>query len=105
MAAEMSAVLSGTSAQTLTLGIDREGRILQHDRGAGDLLSAQPGALLGTNLLTLITGPGDPAEALSGLIDAAKADRENTTVLTIRTASRSAVDAVVTVEPIRSNDS
>ncbi len=104
MAAEMSAVLSGTSAQTLTLGIDREGRILQHDRGAGDLLSAQPGALLGTNLLTLITGPGDPAEALSGLIDAAKADRENTTVLTIRTASRSAVDAVVTVEPIRSND-
>ncbi len=104
MAAEMSAVLSGTSAQTLTLGIDREGRILQHDRGAGDILAGRPGSLLGTNLRALITGPGDPEEALSGLIEAIRADRESTTVLTIRTASRAAVDAVVTLEPIRSND-
>src|SRR5712692_6711271 len=104
MAAEMSAVLSSTSAQTLTLGIDREGRILQHDRGAGELLADRPGALLGTDLRALIAGPGDAAEALNGLIDAIRADREATTVLTIRTASRSDVDAVVSAEPIRSND-
>jgi serine phosphatase RsbU (regulator of sigma subunit)/anti-sigma regulatory factor (Ser/Thr protein kinase) len=104
MAAEVSAVLSSTSAQTLTLGIDRTGRILQHDRGAGDILADKPGKLLGTDLRTLITGPGDPAEALGGLIDAIRSDRESTTVLSVRTASRSVVDAVVTVEPIRSND-
>src|SRR6266700_1460593 len=104
MAAGMSAVLSGTSAQTLTLGIDREGRILPHDRGAGDIIAGRPGSLLGTNLRALITGPGDPEEALSGLIEAIRADRESTTVLTIRTASRAAVDAVVTREPIRSSD-
>jgi serine phosphatase RsbU (regulator of sigma subunit)/anti-sigma regulatory factor (Ser/Thr protein kinase) len=104
MTAEVSAVLSTTSVQTLTLGIDRAGRILQHDRGAGDILADQPGKLLGTDLRTLITGPGDPAEALGGLIDAIRSDREITTVLSVRTASRSVVDAVVTVEPIRSND-
>src|SRR5258707_13638695 len=104
MAAEMSAVLSSTSAQTLTLGIDRKGRIRQHDRGAGDILADKPGSLLDTDLGELIAGPGDPAEALSGLIEATLADRDKTTVLSIRTASRSVVDAVVTIEPIRSND-
>jgi serine phosphatase RsbU (regulator of sigma subunit)/anti-sigma regulatory factor (Ser/Thr protein kinase) len=104
MAAEMSAVLSSTSAQTLTLAIDRKGRIRQHDRGAGDILADKPGSLLDTDLGELIAGPGDPAEALNGLIEATLADRDSTTVLSIRTASRSVVDAVVTVEPIRSND-
>src|SRR5258708_19246148 len=104
MAAEMSAVLSSTSAQTLTLGIDRKGRIRPHDRGGGDILADKPGPLLDTDLGELIAGPGDPAEALSGLIEATLADRDSTTVLSIRTASRSVVDAVVTIEPIRSND-
>ncbi len=104
MAAEMSAVLSSASAQTLTLAIDRKGRIRQHDRGAGDILADKPGSLLDTDLGELIAGPGDPAEALNGLIEATLADRDSTTVLSIRTASRSVVDAVVTVEPIRSND-
>src|SRR5260221_102160 len=104
MAAEMSAVLSSTSAQTLTLGIDRKGRIRQHDRGAGDILADKPGSLLDTDLGELIAGPGDPAEAVSGLIEATVANRNKTTVLSIRTASRSVVDAVVTIEPIRSND-
>jgi serine phosphatase RsbU (regulator of sigma subunit)/anti-sigma regulatory factor (Ser/Thr protein kinase) len=102
VAAEMSAVLSSPSAQTLTLGIDAEGRILQHDRGAADILADKPGVLLGTDLTSLILGPGDPAAMLRGLIDVTRADRESTTVLTIRTANRSQVDAVVTVEPIRS---
>src|SRR5215831_17494773 len=104
MTAEMSAVQSSTSVQTLTLGIDGAGKILQHDRGAGELLASRPGSLLGSDLRSLIVGPGDPAEALNNLIDAIKGDREATTVLTIRTASRSDVDAVVSAEPIRSND-
>jgi len=101
MAAEMSAVFSSTSAQTLTLGIDRDGRILQHDRGAADILLDARDGLLGTDLAGLITGPGDPAEVLRGLIEATRSDRGSTTVLTIRTA-RSTVEAVVTVEPVRS---
>ena len=104
MAAEMSAVLSSPSAQTLTLGINREGKILLHDRSAGDVLADKPHSLLGTDISELIAGPGDPAEALSALIESTRADRESTTVLSIRTASRSVVDAVVTVAPIRSND-
>jgi len=104
VAAEMSAVLSSTSAQTLTLGIDRKGRIRQHDRAAGDILADKSGALLDADLAEFIAGPGDPAAALTGLIEAADADRVSTTVLNLRTATRSVVDAVVTVEPIRSND-
>jgi serine phosphatase RsbU (regulator of sigma subunit)/anti-sigma regulatory factor (Ser/Thr protein kinase) len=104
MAAEMSAVLSSTSAQTLTLGINREGKVLLHDRSAGDVLAEKPGSLLGTDIGELIAGPGDPAEARNALIESTRADRETTTVLSIKTASRSVVDAVVTVGPIRSND-
>lgn len=104
MAAEMTAVLSSTSAQTLTLGIDRECRIRQHDRWAGEVLAEEPDSLLGTDLAKLIAGPGEPAAALGTMIEAVRADRESTTVLSIRTASRSLVDAVVTIEPIRSKD-
>ena len=104
MAAEMSAVFSSTSAQTLTLGIDQNGRIVHHDRSASDILRDRRGGLLGTDLADLVTGPGDPAELLRGLLDATRSDRQSTAVLTIRTASRSAVEAVVTVEPIRSAD-
>ena len=101
--AEIPAVQTSTSAQTVTLGIDKDGRILQHDRGAGDLLAHKPGSLLGTDLGSLIAGP-ESGEPLRALIDAVRADREITTVLSVRTASRPAVDAVVTVEPIRSHD-
>jgi serine phosphatase RsbU (regulator of sigma subunit)/anti-sigma regulatory factor (Ser/Thr protein kinase) len=104
MATEVSAVLASASAQTLTLGIDRDGLIYQHDRAAGDILAGPSGSLLGTDLGALITGPADPEQTLRGLIDATKSDRQITTVLTLRTASRSLVDAVVTVEPIRSRD-
>ncbi len=62
------------------------------------------GSLLGVDLVSLICGPGDPGQALRGLIEATRADRQSTTVLTLRTVSRSLVDAVVTIEPIRSAD-
>jgi serine phosphatase RsbU (regulator of sigma subunit)/anti-sigma regulatory factor (Ser/Thr protein kinase) len=101
MAAEMSAVLSSASAQTLILGIDRAGRIVQHDRAAGDILAGPRGVLLGTDLGALITGPGDAEEAYRSLAEAANAGRDHTAVLTIRTAAGSP-DAVVTAEPIHS---
>jgi serine phosphatase RsbU (regulator of sigma subunit)/anti-sigma regulatory factor (Ser/Thr protein kinase) len=104
VATEVSAVIASASAQTLTLGIDGHGQIRQHDRAAGDILADQSGSLLGTNLSTLITGPNDPAAMLQGMIDATRSDRQSTAVLTLRTANRSLVDAVVTVEPIRSAD-
>jgi serine phosphatase RsbU (regulator of sigma subunit)/anti-sigma regulatory factor (Ser/Thr protein kinase) len=106
MAAEISAVQSSTSVRTLTLGIDSGGRILQHDRAAGDVLADEPGALLGMSLGALIAGPahGAHGEPLTALIDAVQADREITTVLSVRTASGTTVDAVVTIEPIRSHD-
>jgi serine phosphatase RsbU (regulator of sigma subunit)/anti-sigma regulatory factor (Ser/Thr protein kinase) len=105
VAAEVSAVLANTSTRTLLLGIDKTGRIRQHDRGAGDVLSGEPGALIGTELGTLLAVPDGPAAAtLQGLIDGACSNRESTTVLSFRTANGATADAVVTVQPIRSTD-
>jgi serine phosphatase RsbU (regulator of sigma subunit)/anti-sigma regulatory factor (Ser/Thr protein kinase) len=104
-AAEVSAVLSSTSARTLILGIDKAGRVRQHDRVAGDILTDLPGTLIGTELGSLLAAPDGPATAtLQGLIDSAISDRESTAVLSFRTANGSIADAVVTVQPIRSDD-
>jgi serine phosphatase RsbU (regulator of sigma subunit) len=105
VAAEVSAVLANTSTRTLILGIDKTGRIRQHDRGAGDVLSAEPGALIGTELGSLLASQeGRSPAALQALIDGACSDREGTTVLSFATANGSVADAVVTVQPIRSSD-
>ena len=56
MASDVRALVSNTSARTLILGIDKAGRILQHDRNAADVLGA-PGALLGVELGSLIITP------------------------------------------------
>ena len=104
MAAEMSALLSSASVQTMTLGIDGAGRIRQHDRSSADILADRQESLLGTEFVKLIAGPGDPAATVGDLLEAIGSGRETTTVLTIRTASRSQVDAVVTVEPVLSAD-
>jgi len=105
VAAEVSAVLANTSTRTLILGIDKAGRVRQHDRGAGDALSAEPGPLIGTELSSLLAAPDGPAAAtLQSLIDGACSNREGTTVLPFRTANGSIADAVVTVQPVRSAD-
>src|SRR3984957_11122391 len=105
VAAEVSAVLANTSTRTLILGIDKTGRIRQHDRGAGDVLATEPGSLIGTQLASLLAVPeGRAAVALGGLIDGACSDREGTTVLAFATASGAVADAVVTIQPIRSAD-
>jgi serine phosphatase RsbU (regulator of sigma subunit)/anti-sigma regulatory factor (Ser/Thr protein kinase) len=105
VAAEVSAVLANTSTRTLILGIDKTGQIRQHDRGAGDMLAAEPGELIGTELATLLAAPEGPmAQILQSLIDGAASDREGTTVLSVRTANGALADAIVTVQPIRSGD-
>jgi serine phosphatase RsbU (regulator of sigma subunit)/anti-sigma regulatory factor (Ser/Thr protein kinase) len=105
VAADVSAVLSNTSARTLILGIDKSGRVRQHDRVAGDVLTEHPGTLIGTDLATLLATPDGPGAAtLQSLIDSAISDRESTAVLAFRTANGSGADAVVTVQPVRSDD-
>ncbi len=105
VAAEVSAVLANTSTRTLILGIDKTGQIRQHDRGAGDVLAAEPGELIGTDLATLLAVPDGPsAKVLQSLVDGACSDREGTTVLSFRTAKDAIADAVVTIQPIRSAD-
>jgi len=105
VAAEVSAVLANTSTRTLLLGIDKAGRIRQHDRGAGDVLSTEPGTLIGTELASLLAVPDGPAPAtLQGLVDGAMSDRESTTVLAFRTADGTIADAIVTIQPVRSAD-
>jgi serine phosphatase RsbU (regulator of sigma subunit)/anti-sigma regulatory factor (Ser/Thr protein kinase) len=102
--AEISALLANTSARTLMLGIDKTGRIRQHDRAAADVLSDVPSALLGTDFSSLLAGPEAHATAFQGLIDGACSGREGTTVLTVRTARGTTADGVVTVQPVRSAD-
>jgi serine phosphatase RsbU (regulator of sigma subunit)/anti-sigma regulatory factor (Ser/Thr protein kinase) len=105
VAAEVSAVLTNTSTRTLLLGIDKTGRIRQHDRAAGDVLAGEPGALIGTDLATLLAAPDGPAAGqLQSLIDGACSNREGTSVLAFRTANDSRAEAVITVQPIRSLD-
>ena len=105
VAAEVSAELSGSSARTLILGIDKAGRVRQHDRVAGDVLAESPSTLIGTELCSLLAVPdGAAAATLQNLIDSAISDRESTAMLSFRTANAQIADAVVTVQPIRSDD-
>ena len=102
-ASEVSALLANTSARTLILGIDKAGRVLQHDRNAAEVLGDAPGALLGVELGSLLTVPAHVV-ALTELISAATADREGTAVLTVRLGNGDHADAVVTVQSVRSAD-
>ena len=101
---EISALLSNASARTLTLGIDKTGRVLQHDRNSADMLAYPGDALLGTELGSLLAGPSSHTIALEGLLSAALSGREGTAVLTFRTRDGDPLDSVVTIQPMRSCD-
>ena len=101
---EISALLSNASARTLTLGIDKAGRVLQHDRNSADMLAYPGDALLGTELSSLLAGPSSHTIALEGLLSAALSGREGTAVLTFRTRDGDPLDSVVTIQPMRSCD-
>ena len=101
---EISALLSSASARTLTLGIDKTGRVLQHDRNSADMLAYPGDALLGTELSSLLAGPSSHTIALEGLLSAALSGREGTAVLTFRTRDGDPLDSVVTIQPMSSSD-
>jgi len=119
-AAENSHPALASSFRTLILGIDYDGRIVQHDRNAPQILAREPDELLGAQLSDLLSGaaqgnpaqgnpgqenshairPSDGLAAVSGLLEAIRSDREGSAMLTIDTRDGPA-EAVVTVHPMR----
>ena len=111
-----------SSVRTLILGIDYDGRIVQHDRNAAQILARKPEDLLGAQLIELTSSPhgnhaaGDQAQAqpnshaarptdaaaaVAGLLEAIRSDREGSAMLTIDTRDGLPAEAVVTVHPMR----
>jgi Stage II sporulation protein E (SpoIIE)/Histidine kinase-like ATPase domain len=93
-----------SSVRTLILGIDYDGRIVQHDRLAPRILTREPDQLLGAQLSDLTARPADGAAAIAGLLEAIRADREGTAMLTVDTRDGRSAEAVVTVHPMRASD-
>jgi hypothetical protein len=106
-----------SSVRTLILGIDNDGRIVQHDRNAAQILARKPEDLLGAQLIELtsagspavgnsVNGPGnrpsEAATAVAGLLEAIRSDREGSAMLTIDTRDGPA-EAVVTAHPMRAD--
>jgi hypothetical protein len=100
-----------SSVRTLILGIDYDGRIVQHDRNAPLILAREPDELLGAQLsdLTAVSTQSnshparssDGVAAISGLLEAIRSDREGSAMLTIETRDGRPAEAVVTVHPMR----
>ncbi|MGO9190190.1 MAG: hypothetical protein ACLP8X_17220, partial [Streptosporangiaceae bacterium] len=115
-----------SSVRTLILGIDYDGRIVQHDRNAAKILAREPEDLLGVQLIELTsasshessdqgnsdqpnaaqanshgTRQADGAAAVAGLLEAIRSDREGSAMLTIDTRDGHPAEAVVTVHPMR----
>ncbi len=120
-AAESAHPAMSSSVRTLILGIDYDGRIVQHDRNAAKILARKPEDLLGAQLIELTSaGPhgndaqpnsahvnshaarsADSAAAVAGLLEAIRSDREGSAMLTIDTRDGPPTEAVVTVHPMR----
>jgi Stage II sporulation protein E (SpoIIE)/Histidine kinase-like ATPase domain len=100
----------GASVRTLILGIDYDGRIVQHDRNAALILARPADELLGAQLADLTVGAqenshtgrsADSVAAVNGLLEAIRSDREGSAVLTIETRDGHQAEAVATVYPMR----
>ncbi len=110
-AAESSHPVMSSSVRTLILGIDYDGRIVQHDRNAATILARKPEDLLGAQLIDLTPASGqanshgarqsDGTAAVAGLLEAIRSDREGSAMLTIDTRDGPPAEAVVTVHPMR----
>jgi serine phosphatase RsbU (regulator of sigma subunit)/anti-sigma regulatory factor (Ser/Thr protein kinase) len=107
-------VTVSSSVRTLILGIDRSGRIVQHDRTAPKILARIADDLLGVHLNDITphgygggngVGPGRSADkerdAVTTLLDAVKSDREGNAVLTVALANGQTAEAVVTARPLQ----
>jgi hypothetical protein len=92
-----------SSVRTLILGIDYDGRIVQHDRTAPQILARKPEELLGAQLGDLTASTSDGTAAISGLLEAIRSDREGSAMLTIVTTDGPQTDAVVTMHPMRAS--
>jgi hypothetical protein len=100
-----------SSVRTLILGIDYDGRIVQHDRNAAKILARKPEDLLGAQLIELTPASApenshappqaDAAAVVAGLLEAIRSDREASAMLTIDTRDGPPAEAVVTVHPMR----
>ena len=127
VAAENSHPAMSSSVRTLILGIDYDGRIVQHDRNAGKILARKPEDLLGAQLIELTSAGAEgssadgnndqgtaaqanshaarqadgAAAAVAGLLEAIRSDREGSAMLTIDTREGPPAEAVVTVHPMR----
>ncbi|MQA83857.1 MAG: SpoIIE family protein phosphatase [Streptosporangiales bacterium] len=88
---------------TLTLGVDRSGRVIQCGNGTLGVLGRAPDETLGTHLAELFVGSDDGQEALSALVDAVHSERERTAMLVIEGKDGSTTDAVVSVQPMRAS--
>ena len=105
-------LVMSSSVRMLILGIDYDGRIVQHDRNAAKILAREPEDLLGAQLIELTSGgvqanshgarPADAAAAaVAMLLEAIRSDREGSAMLTIDTRDGPPAEAVVTVHPMR----
>jgi serine phosphatase RsbU (regulator of sigma subunit)/anti-sigma regulatory factor (Ser/Thr protein kinase) len=98
-----------SSVRSLILGVDRSGRIVQHDRTAPKILARSSGDLLGVHLNDITSaGSGTRSgekEAVTTLLEAVKAEREGNAVLTVALADGGTADAVVTAKPMQTGDS
>jgi len=103
------------SVRTLILGIDRTGRIVQHDRTAPKILARSSDDLLGVNLSDITASqPKDGGEPVSpdpnaifvvaSLLEAIKSDREANDMLSIALADGTVASSVVTARPMSAGD-
>ena len=97
---KITALLSNVSVRTLILGIDEDGRIIQHDRNAPEILPLSPDSLVGAHLGDLVAGRSTAEPALTQLLDAVRAGREATAVLPINTREGRRVETVASVQPM-----
>jgi len=104
------------SVRTLILGIDRTGRIVQHDRTAPKVLARSSDDLLGVNLADITaTQPKDGGKPVSpdqgailvvaSLLEAIKADREANDMLSIALADGTIASSVVSARPMQAGGS
>jgi anti-sigma regulatory factor (Ser/Thr protein kinase) len=102
-----ASVESNTSVRTLILGIDRTGRIVQHDRTAPKILARSTDDLLGVHLSDITANPSDKSTgfAIAMLLEAVKSDREGNAVLNIALSGGQSADAVVTAKPMQTGTS
>src|SRR5580698_4118814 len=104
------------SVRTLILGIDRTGRIVQHDRTAPKILARSSDDLLGVNLSDITaTQPKDGGPPVSpdpnaifvvaSLLESIKSDREANDMLSIALADGTIASSVVSARPMQAGGS